>query len=526
MLRGDNARFQLFGDTMNTTARIESTGIRGRVQISQETANRLAEAGKDNWFVARDSQVHAKGKGDLQTYLLTVGSNDKNETSSATGSHVPEKIEDIKLENEQAHNEMVNSEKTMRLVRWNVDVLLRLLKQVVATRNACAARESEDKDASTPFKAQSVSDGQTVLDEVKEIISLPDFAQGAGKIDVNKVELDVAAEEQCLEYVQNIAMMYHANPFHNFEHASHVAMSVTKLLSRIIAPTNIKNNKGDSEEALAATLHDHTYGITSDPLTQFACVFSALIHDVDHPGVPNMQLIKENPCLANFYREKSVAEQNSVDLAWGLLMDDRFIDLRRTIFATQAERTRFRQLVVNSVMATDIMDKDLKLLRNNRWDRAFDPDKRQNEDIKTSTDRKATIVIEHLIQASDVAHTMQHWHIYRKWNERLFEEMYKAFKEGRAETDPSTNWYKGEMGFFDFYIIPLARKLKDCGVFGVSSDEYLNYAVKNRSEWEIKGKEVVEGMIEKISAKSYGPPVRRLSKMTPPEQAPTENGDQ
>jgi hypothetical protein len=28
-----------------------------------------------------------------------------------------------------------------------------------------------------------------------------------------------------------------------------------------------------------------------------------------------------------------------------------------------------------------------------------------------------------------------------------------------------------EIGFFDFYIIPLAKKLKDCGVFGVSSDE-------------------------------------------------------
>jgi predicted transposase YbfD/YdcC len=68
------------------------------------------------------------------------------------------------------------------------------------------------------------------------------------------------------------------------------------------------------------------------------------------------------------------------------------------------------------------------------------------------SDRKATIVIvEHLIQASDVSHTMQeHWHIYRKWNERLFEEMYEAYKEGRAEADPSEFWYKGEIGFFRF----------------------------------------------------------------------------
>ena len=52
---------------------------------------------------------------------------------------------------------------------------------------------------------------------------------------------------------------------------------------------------------------------TSDPLTQFAVVFSAVIHDADHPGVPNAQLVKEKTRNAQFYK-KSRAEQNSVDL--------------------------------------------------------------------------------------------------------------------------------------------------------------------------------------------------------------------
>jgi hypothetical protein len=51
-------------------------------------------------------------------------------------------------------------------------------------------------------------------------------------------------------------------------------------------------------------------GITSCPLTQFAVVFSAIIHDVDHPGVPNAQLVKEKSPLAEMYRNVSVAEQN------------------------------------------------------------------------------------------------------------------------------------------------------------------------------------------------------------------------
>jgi hypothetical protein len=37
-------------------------------------------------------------------------------------------------------------------------------------------------------------------------------------------------------------------------------------------------------------------------------------------------------------------------------------------------------------------------------------------------------------------------------------------------------------------------------VFGVSSDEYLNYAIKNRKEWEARGQEVVADMIEKVNA--------------------------
>lgn len=236
--------------------------------------------------------------------------------------------------------------------------------------------------------------------------------------------------------------------------------------------------------------------------------------------------------MSKKYNDKSVAEQNSVDLAWNLLLQDEYKELRRTIYTTEREFKRFRHLVVNTVLATDIMDKDLKQLRNNRWDKAF-KEGDVDESNRDKINRKATIVIEHLIQASDVAHTMQHWHVYRKWNARLFEEMYKAYLEGRADKDPSEFWYKGcvfpharfvpfmfsspldlmsflcfcfvsllysEIGFLDFYVIPLAKKLKDCGVFGVSSDEYLQYAVNNRNEWERKGEDALEDLIKLVKS--------------------------
>ena len=319
----------------------------------------------------------------------------------------------------------------------------------------------------------------------------------------------------------------HCNSFFSF---TLISRSVSKLLSRILAPKLGANvNKNDK------LLHDHTYGITSDPLTQFACIFSALIHDAEHEGVPNTQLVKEETALAAKYKNQSVAEQNSVDVGWNLLMEPRFKELRNAIYSTQEEMIHFRhvrpcfvcldvalvssvcfsgthflhqsplllhQLVVNCVMATDICDKQLKDLRNNRWDRAFkgktEGAKPPSADaIEEDVNRKATIVIEHLLQASDVSHTMQHFNVFRKWNEKLFMEMYFAFREGRSAADPSKFWYQGEIGFFDFYVIPLAKKLKECGVFGVSSDEYLNYATKNRQEWEAKGLGVVEALIKK-----------------------------
>eukprot|EP00980_Cylindrotheca_fusiformis_P011114 scaffold2555_cov82-Cylindrotheca_fusiformis.AAC.1 len=78
-------------------------------------------------------------------------------------------------------------------------------------------------------------------------------------------------------------------------------------------------------------------------------------------------------------------------------------------------------------------------------------------------------------------------------------ECYSAYKRGRADSDPSETWYKSEVGFFDFYIIPLTKKLHSCGVFGVSSDEYFNYATANRDEWAREGEAIVQAYVAKFN---------------------------
>ena len=95
--------------------------------------------------------------------------------------------------------------------------------------------------------------------------------------------------------------MYKDNPFHNFHHASHVAMSMMKLLSRIISAPHATHT---SEGEKAASHHHKTYGITSDAICQFAVILAALIHDVDHRGVANNILAKEQPDLGDKYKNK------------------------------------------------------------------------------------------------------------------------------------------------------------------------------------------------------------------------------
>ena len=68
VLLGERSRFQLFGDTVNTASRMESTGAPGRVQVSATTAALLREAGVH--ALEYRGKVAAKGKGELDTYWL------------------------------------------------------------------------------------------------------------------------------------------------------------------------------------------------------------------------------------------------------------------------------------------------------------------------------------------------------------------------------------------------------------------------------------------------------------------------
>jgi hypothetical protein len=241
-------------------------------------------------------------------------------------------------------------------------------------------------------------------------------------------------------------------------------------------------------------LHGSTFGITSYVLAQFAVAFSTLIHDVDQLGVPDGQLAKDSPKMYEKYKIRVLlfAEQNSIDLAWDLLMDQDFI------FTKEKEIRRFRQCVVNLVMATDIFEKDMKILRNQGWEKAFFKEKRErrhsdrfhcfcdNLTVSATTlttftaaattkqgleaaNFKATIALEQIIQTANVSHPMQHWAVYKKWNQKLFQEMYGAYDARLAEKDPSQGSYGGELWFFNNCEVMVEAAENDIGLGSVSN---------------------------------------------------------
>lgn len=125
-------------------------------------------------------------------------------------------------------------------------------------------------------------------------------------------------------------------------------------------------------------------------------------------------------------------------------MHPRFEELRQTIYTTQDELSRFYQLIVNITLATDICDKKFREFRTERFAKAFAQGETANfKAIEFKCNLKATVGMEYLIQACDVAHTMQAWPIYRQWNAKLFAEQYKAYKDGRGDKDPSEGWFQG-----------------------------------------------------------------------------------
>eukprot|EP00934_Nitzschia_sp_Nitz4_P002491 Nitzschia sp. Nitz4//scaffold249_size28687//2274//5772//NITZ4_008114-RA/size28687-snap-gene-0.0-mRNA-1//1//CDS//3329544008//2481//frame0 len=492
VLRGTKSRFQLFGDTVNVASRMESTGAPNRIQLSQHTRDLLVGAGRSDWVKEREDLVVAKGKGELRTYWLNQTTNSASTSSSVTPctEHPASEKSRSQFITDAKESPLFKGqdEVTRRMILWSSENLLFVLKKIVASR---VFHPNAKTDVDWERLMESDQDGTMPVNEIKESVNFVGRTQG--QLDLSNIVIEDEVRQQMIHFVASVAASYQDHPFHNFYHATHVTQTISKMLGRA---ENVAMRMEEDGNPLYSRM------FTSDPLAQFALMLSALIHDLDHPGVANVTLVNEQCDLAQAYEGRSVAEQHAVCLGWELLMEPTYESLRKCIYHTDEELLLLRSIVVNAVMATDLCDKELVDLRNKRWGRAFGDDSSLSTADKELVSLKATITMECMLQGADVGHTMQHFQIYVMWNEKLFREYHKAFVNGRSQMDPTEKWYEGEMWFLDNHIIPMAKKLDACGVFGPAGNEYEQNARDNRAQWESCGRQIVQGYMERLEGSS------------------------
>ena len=248
VLRGEKARFQLFGDTMNTASRMESTGIPGQIQVSSDTAELLVDAGKGHWVVPRDELVTAKGKGEMQTYWVDLKAKGRlHSTISEVSDAHPSTADMTDMTSSRSIEQLLSpqdleQEKTMRLVEWNVELLCGFLENIIDHRTAAATvagglissvrprmrrQDSQKKNGLLMDDELSVIRMSTsILDEAVEAVEIPRFdarlvrqlcqqqEHGQG---TTESPLNAEVRSQLYEYVSRISSMYRDVPFHNFE---------------------------------------------------------------------------------------------------------------------------------------------------------------------------------------------------------------------------------------------------------------------------------------------------------------------
>jgi Adenylate and Guanylate cyclase catalytic domain len=195
-------------------ARMESNGKRDCIHMSPETTNLLREAGKSAWCEPREDKINAKGKGEMQTYWLAVFANDHASTShySSNQSAGRGSLDELECMPEEKQLKRIERSKISRLVGWNTETLLKLLKEIVARRN-CTLRNFFMKRSPNEEIYKHI-EGKMVVDEIKEIITLPKFDRitAMNQQDISTIELDQEVVDQLQDYITAVASLYNDNP--------------------------------------------------------------------------------------------------------------------------------------------------------------------------------------------------------------------------------------------------------------------------------------------------------------------------
>ncbi|OAX79828.1 hypothetical protein ACJ72_05850 [Emergomyces africanus] len=239
--------------------------------------------------------------------------------------------------------------------------------------------------------------------------------------------------------------------YHNFRHAIDVLQSTFYLLVSIGALPSYPN--GTLQRAARSPVAS-----LLTPFDALTLLITAIGHDVGHPGVNNVFLIKLNAPLAQLYNDISVLESFHCAA---------YSQLLRSYWAPAFTDERLRKLMISSILATDmgihfkfmeslgkLQEKYLKTDSTEGWNAQ-----------EIEADRVLLCGI--LIKCADISNVARPWTIAKRWTNVLQEEfaqqgkmektigMETALFGGPPELGNIPKLAKGQVDFMEIFALPL-----------------------------------------------------------------------
>ncbi|CAO3591876.1 unnamed protein product [Absidia cylindrospora] len=232
------------------------------------------------------------------------------------------------------------------------------------------------------------------------------------------------------DFLFDVANMYQSlNPYHNFQHAVDVMQATYYFLCQIgVLPPM----EPDASPTLSSAKFPHGQytwlqdnAIMKDLISPFdilALILASIGHDVGHPGVNNMFMIKTATPLALMYNDRSVLESFHAMVFFNILQRHCFRQL--TEWRTTAQYTRFRRIVMRSILATDMGLHDdyvNKIQTQANRLKAYPLDIRNQEQAT----EEVLLICGSLIKCADISNCARPFPVAKKWAEILQHEFHE-----------------------------------------------------------------------------------------------------
>ena len=192
---------------------------------------------------------------------------------------------------------------------------------------------------------------------------------------------------------------YRENPYHNATHAADVLHNMYCLIKA------------------------HPLSEILTPLEKLACLYAAIIHDFDHPGVNNALMISTSSYQSYLYHDKSVLENYHISCGFAASRGDSnvFENLKPEEFA------RLRALVIELVLATDMKSHFELISRFNSTyndDEDFDGPESSRFMLNMDDPGDRQLILKIGMKVCDIAHSTKNKDLHLKWSSNMQEEFW------------------------------------------------------------------------------------------------------